>query len=652
MSENSLKWIPLGGMDLSPSNLAPAEKLRRFGFAVMAGEFGSEKLTKAGLCIYDVLAEKEKPNILLITSNSELYGWYRILMTGIGADFKVITGVSNAVVFFSEDCPNLFLMSAEALSKQNGLKTKAKEDFVWDLIVIDEEQSSTVPDYNYYKEQLPWKTEKLLISTPFPAKKAEQKASLAELIKSVMTDSASAAEADNMEFNASASGLAPDLSVARYFDKRVYDGTMKRNVVIREYEFEDGVISGLRRKIDLRSNMPLYKFGGNIFEDFDCEVLKATYQKNRYTRSDIEDMRAFDKKLDSFINLLDEILADEKNRVMVYCCDKNTIDYLRKVISCLYSGTNVVKTAVGELFSNEDIIRKLRVDDSTVYPRVVLGTDNLSAIGDALDRINYIVNYELPTTAALLERRMTRHGSKGEAERQFIIFRDKNKLFDARVLDKVLFCGISTGFCGELPCRNILLDIENKGEYVCNVFDDLKYVESYAKEVDSCFDLIKRFKGDYAVFGTEKIANAKQLSEFATRVLDKMSKTVGITRESSHDDIILAMEELSGLCRMNNGTVEKISESELLTLGASFDKDDWKSLPFAAEAVNGVTEAKRHIDELHGGENFHLTVKNELAGLGDTIQYPVLFGIWRYRVREQDSTKSFREYIKLYNDGI
>lgn len=46
MSGNSVKWIPLGGMELSAANLAPAEKLRKFGFSLMCSEFGSEKLTK------------------------------------------------------------------------------------------------------------------------------------------------------------------------------------------------------------------------------------------------------------------------------------------------------------------------------------------------------------------------------------------------------------------------------------------------------------------------------------------------------------------------------------------------------------------------------------------------------------------------------
>ncbi|MBQ8171666.1 MAG: hypothetical protein IJZ95_06745 [Oscillospiraceae bacterium] len=650
MSENSLKWIPLGGMELSAANLAAAEKLRKFGFSLMFSEFGSEKLTKAGLCIYDVLAEKEKPNILLITSTSELYGWYRILMTGIGADFKIFSGASNAITFFSENCPNLCLMSSEALAKQSGIKAKADKDFVWDLIVIDEEQSSKVPDYAFYKEQIPWKAEKLLITAPFPAKKGENKEALADLIKSVLADPALAAEADSLMFNSDMSKLDADIPAMRYFDQRVYNGSMKRNILFREYEMDEAKLTGLRRRMDLRSGLPVYKYGGNVFEDYDCEMYRATYFKASYTRSDVEELRAFDKKLDSFICLMDDIMAEGK-RSIVYCCDKNTIDFLRKVISCLY-GKNVVKVAKGELFTKGDILRKLNVDDSTVYPAVVLGVDSLGAVGDALDRIDYIINYELPTSAALLERRMTRHGTKNEAERKFIIFSDKNKLFDARVLDKALYGSIVSGFCGALPTRNILLDIDSKGDHLCNVFDDLKYVVSYANEVDNCFDLIKKFKGDYTGYNTEKISSAKQLAEFADKLLTRICNAFGLTKDSTHDDIKAAIDALSGLCVINDGRLEKVSDAELSAMSASFNDESWKQLPFATEAVNGVADAKKHIDELHSGENFHLNIKTELSELGDSIQYPVLFGIWRYRVREQDSTRSFREYIKIHNEGI
>lgn len=567
-------------------------------------------------------------------------------MTGIGADFKIISGASNSIVFFSKECPNLCLMSAEALTKANGLKNKAGADFEWDLIIIDDEQGSGAPDYTYYKNNIPWKCERLLINTPYPAKKAENFDALKELVKSLLID----ADIDDIELSLDAAGFDADSPIMRYFDKRVYDGSLKRNISIREYSFEEDKISGLRRRIDLRSGLPVYKHGGNIFEDFDCE-LKNIYQKSSYTRSEVEELRSFDKKLDNFLALLDEILADESNRAMVYCCEKNTIDYLRKVIGCVY-GKNVVKTSNGELFTNEDILRKLRADDSTAYPRVVLGVDSLGAVGDAFDRINYIINYELTSSAALLERRMTRHGAKNEAERQFIIFRDTNKQFDSRMLDKVMYGSLASAFCCGLPSRNILLDIENKGEYMANVFEDLKYVVSYSNEVDSCFDLIKKFKGDYAAFGTEKITTAKHLAEFSEKLLNRLCEALGVEKTASAEDVAAAVNTLDGLCYLDDGKITKVPADKLSAMSASFDGEAWKSLPFASEAVSGLEEAKKHIDELHADDNFHLNIKTELSELVDSIQYPVLFGIWRYRVREQDSTKSFKEYIRIYNEGI
>lgn len=651
VSGNSIKWIPLGGMELSAVNTAPADKLRKFGFSLMCGEFGSEKLTKAGLCIYDVMSQKETPNILLITSNTELYGWYRILMTGIGADFKIITGAANALVFFSKDCPNLYLMSADALSKANGLKAKADKDFVWDLIIIDEEHNSHAPDYGFYRENLAWKTEKLLIIAPVPAKRAEHMAALKELIGSVLSDPALAAQADSLAFNEDCAALSADTPVSRYFDGSVYDGTLKRNIVCCDYSFDEAVLNGLRRRIDLRSGLPVYKYGGNIFEDYDCEVLKSTYQKMSYTRPEVEELRAFDKKLDCFLKLLDGVLAENK-RAVVYCCEKNTIDYLRKAIKSVYPGGGTVKAATGDNFSSADIIRKFRVDDKTEYPKVVLAVDGIGAVGDALDRVDYVINYELPTSAAQLEKRMTRHGAKREAERKFVIFRDSSGQFDTSVLEKALYGSLASAFCEGLPARNILLDIEDKGERIAAVFDDLKYVVSYAGEVDSCFDLIKKFKGDYAAFGTDKISTAKQLAEFAGKLLEKICAAFGVEKSDPREKIIGAINALDGLCVMDNGRLRKVSQEKLNEMSASLKGEEWKKLPFASEAVNGLAEAKQHIDQLHSGDNFHLHIKEELAELTDCIQYSVLLGVWRYRVREQDSDKSFREYIKIYNDGI
>lgn len=644
---SDIKWIPLGGMELSAANVAAAEKLRKFGFAVNCGEFGSEKLTKTGLCIYDVLQEKDNPSILLITSDRLLYGWYRILLTGLGADFKVITGAPNALAFFSESCPNLFLMSRDALMGQNVLKGKVGAQHVWDCIIIDEEQNTDVPDYAAYQKNIPWKSEKLLVITQFPQKTEADAAALASLIKSVMDDASLAAQADEMLFSVNTSLFDGDSPVMRYYGESALSGAA-RGVEFCKYAFDEALLKGMRRRVDLRTGIPAYRYGGNIFEEYDADELRKIYEKNSYTRSDVEDLRGFDKKLDAFIKIAEGVAADKDGRAMIYVCEKSTADYLRKTLACLY-GENAVHTARGEIFRAEDILRKLRVDDSAEYPKFIIGIDALGAVGEGFDRINTIINYELPACAAMLERRMTRHGS---GDKRFIIFRDKNKLFDSRMLDRVLFNTLPAAFCGELPTRNMLLDIPLKGECLNNAVADLEYAIGYANEVDNCFDYIKKFKADYVLLGAENINTGRQLAEFAEKLLNGLCAAFGISRGQSAQEIDAAAQAAHGLCYLDGDKITALTESELSRLAKSFEGDGWLSQPFASEAVKGLAAAKQRIDELHKGEAYHLHIKQELSALADCIQYPVLYGIWRYRVREQDSQRSFREFIKIYNDGI
>ena len=648
MSGNSVKWIPLEGMELTAADLAPAEKLRKFGFSLVCCSFGSGKLTKAGLCIYDVLAEKETPNILVVTSAREIYGWYRILMTGIGADFKVINGAANEIVFFTGDSSNLYLCPPAALDAANGLKTKVPADFQWDLIIVDDEQSLSAPDCRKLSERIPWKSERLLMFTQFPAQNGEERAALSEFVKSTLAEEANASCADSLDFTVNGVPLGYDTPLLLAGDKHICSGAL--NVETADYGFDDAVLAGLRRRSDIRTGLPSYKYGGNIFEDYDVEDMKGLYQKSTYTPSDVAELRAVDKKLDCFLNLADKVASDENSRAMIYCCDRNTVDYLRKVLSAMYSESRV-KTARSELFSNKDILRKLQVDDSTVYPKFVIAMDDISAVGDGLDRITDVFSYELPDSAVLLERRVTRHGTAHEADRRFVFFRDSNKLFDSRMLGKVLYASLTNAFCGDIPARNVLLDIPAKGEYIAELVADLRYAESYASEVDSCYDLIKKVKADYELLGAGKLSNARHLAEFAGKLLAKVCRFYGIEKDSSPEEIAAAADKLSGLCQAADGALSAVPADMVEKISKSLDADP-AAQPFGEEAIAGLEQAKQRVNELHSGSHYHLMIKNDIQSLNDCIQYPVLYNIWKYRVREQDSVRSFRDFIRIYNDGM
>lgn len=648
VSGNSVKWIPLEGMELTAADLAPAEKLRKFGFSLVCCSFGSGKLTKAGLCIYDVLAEKETPNILVVTSAREIYGWYRILMTGIGADFKVINGAANEIVFFTGDSSNLYLCPPAALDAANGLKTKVPADFQWDLIIVDDEQSLSAPDCRKLSERIPWKSERLLMFTQFPAQNGEERDALSEFVKSTLAEEANASCADGLDFTVNGVPLGYDTPLLLAGDKHICSGAL--NVETADYGFDDAFLAGLRRRSDIRTGLPSYKYGGNIFEDYDVEDMKGLYQKSTYTPSDVAELRAVDKKLDCFLNLADKVASDENSRAMIYCCDRNTVDYLRKVLSAMYSESRV-KTARSELFSNKDILRKLQVDDSTVYPKFVIAMDDISAVGDGLDRITDVFSYELPDSAVLLERRVTRHGTAHEADRRFVFFRDSNKLFDSRMLGKVLYASLPNAFCGDIPARNVLLDIPEKGEYIAELVADLRYAESYASEVDSCYDLIKKVKADYELLGAGNLSNARHLAEFAGKLLAKVCRFYGIEKDSSPEEIAAAADKLSGLCQAADGALSAVPADMVEKISKSLDADP-AAQPFGEEAIAGLEQAKQRVNELHSGSHYHLMIKNDIQSLNDCIQYPVLYNIWKYRVREQDSVRSFRDFIRIYNDGM
>ena len=648
MSGNSVKWIPLEGMELTAADLAPAEKLRKFGFSLVCCSFGSGKLTKAGLCIYDVLAEKETPNILVVTSAREIYGWYRILMTGIGADFKVINGAANEIVFFTGDSSNLYLCPPAALDAANGLKTKVPADFQWDLIIVDDEQSLSAPDCRKLSELIPWKSERLLMFTQFPAQNGEERAALSEFVKSTLAEEANASCADGLDFTVNGVPLGYDTPLLLAGDKHICSGAL--NVETADYGFDDAFLAGLRRRSDIRTGLPSYKYGGNIFEDYDVEDMKGLYQKSTYTPSDVAELRAVDKKLDCFLNLADKVASDENSRAMIYCCDRNTVDYLRKVLSAMYSESRV-KTARSELFSNKDILRKLQVDDSTVYPKFVIAMDDIGAVGDGLDRITDVFSYELPDSAVLLERRVTRHGTAHEADRRFVFFRDSNKLFDSRMLGKVLYASLPNAFCGDIPARNVLLDIPEKGEYIAELVADLRYAESYASEVDSCYDLIKKVKADYELLGAGNLSNARHLAEFAGKLLAKVCRFYGIEKDSSPEEIAAAADKLSGLCQAADGALSAVPADMVEKISKSLDADP-AAQPFGEKAIAGLEQAKQRVNELHSGSHYHLMIKNDIQSLNDCIQYPVLYNIWKYRVREQDSVRSFRDFIRIYNDGM
>ena len=125
----------------------------------------------------------------------------------------------------------------------------------------------------------------------------------------------------------------------------------------------------------------------------------------------------------------------------------------------------------------------------------------------------------------------------------------------------------------------------------------------------------------------------------------------GIEKDSSPEEIAAAADKLSGLCQAADGALSAVPADMVEKISKSLDADP-AAQPFGEEAIAGLEQAKQRVNELHSGSHYHLMIKNDIQSLNDCIQYPVLYNIWKYRVREQDSVRSFRDFIRIYNDGM
>ena len=230
----------------------------------------------------------------------------------------MISGSSKAISYFNENMPNTYIIAEEALKADNPLLEKfAEAGLTWDLVIIDAQLSTSGINAESYTEHLKSKTEKLLVLSPVPCGYQQSYDDIRTLVKGLLADEEKAAAVDSIEFDQKTICFNPDVPVMRYFDKSVYNGEVARNVVLLEYEFAQDFISGLRRLIDIKTGLPLYAHGGNIFEEYGLEA-KKIYTKPTYNIADVAELRSVDKKLDCFLTKLDEVFSCAANKAIVY----------------------------------------------------------------------------------------------------------------------------------------------------------------------------------------------------------------------------------------------------------------------------------------------------------------------------------------------
>ena len=652
VNTEEIKWISYYGKDISAISCSFHEKLNKFGFCLVLDEYGADKSTKAQISILDTVLEKQTPNILLICPRHLMHSWYRSVVTSNGVDFKMISGSSKAITYFNENMPNTYIIAEEALASDNSLMQRfADAVLTWDLVIIDAGLSTSGIKCDLYTEHLRAKTEKLVILSPIPCGYMQSYDEIRGLVKSLLADESKAAAVDSISFDKKTICFDPDTPVMRYFDKSVYNGEVSRNVTMLEYEFSQDFISNSRRLIDIKTGLPLYAQGGNIFEEYGLEA-KKTYTKPSYNVADVQELRDVDKKLDCFLTKLDDVLKGSENRAVVYCVTGSTILYLKKVISALYPNINgLLKIDRGDIFNT-------RYDNFTNETRdnarIVLTVDKIGSINPQVKNFTHIFNYELPDSPVIFEQRAARHGGKNEQSREFIIFSDKNNLLDSRMLSKVLFGKIYKSIVAGLPGRNVLFDIPNAAQLITNGIRDLQYVCSYTGEVSNCHDVITQFKADYNISPSIDISTAVKTHEYTKLKLDKIYRAFGIENRikenTTTDEKVLKPMIKEALERFSGSLLYLDEQQHIVALGGAELEESLYSEQFRAykercttdDISSGIRAAQKMF------ENFITDNKNAelrlcVNELPDTVKMPVLLNSWRFLTDN---------FMKKYNEGV
>lgn len=661
VNTEEIKWISYYGKDISAISCSFHEKLNKFGFCLVLDEYGADKSTKAQISILDTVLEKQTPNILLICPRHLMHSWYRSVVTSNGVDFKMISGSSKAITYFNENMPNTYIIAEEALASDNSLMQRfADAGLTWDLVIIDAGLSTSGIKCDLYTEHLRAKTEKLVILSPIPCGYMQSYDEIRGLVKSLLADEIKAAAVDSISFDKKTICFDPDTPVMRYFDKSVYNGEVSRNVTMLEYEFSQDFISNSRRLIDIKTGLPLYAQGGNIFEEYGLEA-KKTYTKPSYNVADVQELRDVDKKLDCFLTKLDDVLKGSENRAVVYCVTGSTILYLKKVISALYPNINgLLKIDRGDIFNT-------RYDNFTNETRdnarIVLTVDKIGSINPQVKNFTHIFNYELPDSPVIFEQRAARHGGKNEQSREFIIFSDKNNLLDSRMLSKVLFGKIYKSIVAGLPGRNVLFDIPNAAQLITNGIRDLQYVCSYTGEVSNCHDVITQFRADYNISPSIDISTAVKTHEYTKLKLDKIYRAFGIEnrikKNTTTDEKVLKPMIKEALERFSGSLLYLDDQQHIVALGGEELEESLYSEQFRAykercttdDISSGIRAAQKMF------ENFITDNKNAelrlcVNELPDTVKMPVLLNSWRFLTDNFMIQETFRQFMKKYNEGV
>ena len=652
MNDNELKWISVGGLDLNPFNICLPEKLESFGWCVDFSGFGTGKTDKAQLCIFDVLNRKEKPNIMIVCNGSSSPSWYNSLLLGLGVDFKLLSGARDAIVYYSPELSNLFIVTEDVLSdaENNAVLSEMKKNgVVWDLIIVDTSESIDGIDPALYTQNIGMKSERVLIFAPTPSAYTDSPDCVKEIVTALLNKTADVSahiNADTMKFSM-------DNPYLNYPDE---DNTFAEIKPVF-YSFSEKAIPSNLHIEEMQSGIR-YSAGGNIFEEYNLEERKIDL-KPQYTRAEAEILKNVDKKLEAFLKIIDPIMAEEDKTAVVYFDTDATLSYIEKILSAIYyDKINSIAVFPKNVFDTRRLNQWYGIIKSKKV-RIVLAKDNLDDTFGVYNPITHIINYELPDNPVLLQQRYTRRGLMGGKDPEFVIFSDENGLFDSRILKKVLTGNLYKAFRRDLAGENILFRVRGADAMIANMLADIKYIADYTGAVGSSFDVISRFKLDYNIPAARNLTTAAKTNEYSIKKLGLLVNALGVRdivaeKEINKDALTSAIS--AKVDEIKNGFTYFDENMVLKTVPRHYSEtDEYKKFAGYLSGnpyLTGLEKAKEKLKKLAETKGVSTYLQSELSGLTDSMKASVIYNIWRYWHKELGLELSYKDMIKGYNEGV
>ena len=473
MSETDLRGIVLDKISLNEMNVAFMRKLEAFDCAMVLDEQGNDKHGKAQLAVISALFAAKTPSILVITTRRLMYAWYQTLLTGIGADFKFINPDDRSINHFSPKLSNLYISNEEAWSNPIFGKIGAA-GFVWDLVIVDGGTSRNGINTELITDNFDVKTKKLVVFAPYLKPERDAVEKLSKIPEKFLEDSGKARYFADHFADERILDFSLDTPFTHYYGK---ENLAQPNIRIVPYTVPQEILQAREEQ----NNSSLYNHGGNIFEELTLDMRKV-YIAERYDDDVVTQLRAYDVKLDAYLNELDRLLEDPDVRIMTYFSSEKTLEYIYKALNTSVVGlgriTAIKKTGLHRINDTLESFKAGAKNDI----RIVLSVDDQYEECGLISNITHVINYELPDSPILLHRRYKQGGTVGFKNPEFIMFRDDQNLFDGRILSHAMALNIIDGFSFGIPGRNIFLYTEGLEEILANMMVELNDVEDMDQE--------------------------------------------------------------------------------------------------------------------------------------------------------------------------